>query len=147
MKKSDISPLIDGGMIHEVFEHSIYGMFDITSMRKKCLADKKDILTSPIEEDLKEILLHERVYDVTRVMELTSAQYLFDPALVLYVDGGNVLLDGTHRILRRVLERYDTFSYWLITETEIIRPSITDSINLPWEGTNEEIFLKDTKKK
>lgn len=131
MTKTEIMALIEKGSVHERFTHSIEGEFDITAMREWASKNVKPVRV-PISEVI-EFVTTSRVMDVERVRTLTTWSWRIDPALAVeYVNDGkteHLLVDGTHRIMRRHLEGQTEFPCWIVPESAIVRPNMDEWCN------------------
>lgn len=119
--------LVASNDVHECFEHTVDGLFDITEMRRFASTHQVPVLSFHISAVIAHIE-EERVIDAQRVLELPEESWKFDPAmLVIYEreDGAqHLLVDGTHRILRRHREGLKTFTAYTFAEQDIIRPDM-----------------------
>lgn len=129
MTKTQMMNLVAQGRVHESFEHSIEGLFDVTAMRLNC----QDLKIEPFRIEIKDVLdfiRESRVIDQARIMELPDAAWRNDPAMcVVYRRGDEVehmLIDGVHRILRRHKEGFTQFYCWFVEERDIVRPNLED---------------------
>lgn len=148
MTKTEIMAHVAAGEIHETFDHETEGSFDITMMRKLAhaawtaslqanlkLAGSGQPLVKPDVElrrfhmqGMEAAIRASRVIDETRIMQLDDYSWRNDPALVVeYVTDGTeyqLIIDGTHRILRRSKEGKSTFDAYVFTTNQIIRPDM-----------------------
>jgi hypothetical protein len=128
MTKTQLMDLVAAGKIHESFEHSDEGHFDVTSMRQWAAANKAPIVSFSLA-GMVEPLRAGRVVDEERVANLPLNSVLNDPAMVVvYNEEGqsrHLVIDGTHRILRRAKLGLRTFPAYLIDSIDIIRPDTT----------------------
>lgn len=123
MTKTEIMALVKEGTVHESFEHETDGMFDVTAMRTMCIVSGLQVFQCPIAPII-DAIFRDRVFDEARVSELPYYSWQTDPALVIQYDNGeNLLIDGTHRIIRRHREGLLFCLAYLIPEADIIRPS------------------------
>jgi hypothetical protein len=123
MTKTEVMALIKQGAVHESFEHETDGIFDVTAMRALTSSEGLQIYDAPIAPII-EAILRDRVYDEQRVSELSDHSWKEDPCLAVhYRDGSDLLIDGTHRIIRRWREGLSLFPVYILSEAQIIRPS------------------------
>lgn len=127
LTKTETMKLISAGRIHENFEHSEQGLIDVTAMREQCKAGK---FGPPLEIGLDQIIpfIHEhRVFELDRVKELDAESWQHDPGIfvIVYERCGisHLMIDGTHRALRRRLEGLDMMLFYMIPQEHIIRPA------------------------
>lgn len=133
--KTDLMRLVERGLVREVFSHTECGDFDVTSMRQYARLYVEPKLAAIA--DVLAFIEANRDYEKARVNALKPGEYLHDPALaVQYRDGSTLLIDGTHRILRRHKEGLDDFPVWVVGEMEIIRPNTTGRVDLEWGKFN-----------
>lgn len=127
MTKTEIMKLIAKGQIHESFEHSTEGLFDITEMRQACATSGSRPFEVPIASVLPFILTN-RVFEMQRVFDLDENSWKNDPAMcVLYDRGGSaehLLVDGVHRIMRRHHAGLTDFHCYFVDEKDIVRPDM-----------------------
>ena len=123
--KSELMAIVASGRSREVFDHSTEGLFDVTAMR--ALAPEVGELSNVPLHLIVDHLRTKHVWEQARVDELTPASYLHDPGIVVvYIENGeevHLLIDGTHRALRRHHEGYVNMDFWFISSKHIIRPS------------------------
>lgn len=128
MTKSEIMKLVASGAIHETFDHSTEGKFDVTAMRKAAQESKLPTLRVRIA-DVYAAICQDRVIDQARIDELDARSWKADPAMVVvFNEAGqtsHLLIDGIHRILRRHKEGEFLFRAWFIDEANVIRPDMT----------------------
>lgn len=126
MTKTEIMKLIAANRIHESFDHSVEGLFDITEMRQRAKGTVP--FTVPIHSVLS-FILTDRVFEMQRVFDLDEDSWKNDPAMcVVYDRGGfteHLLVDGIHRIMRRHHEGLEDFQCYLVNEKDIIRPDMS----------------------
>lgn len=125
MTKTQLMAMIarSNGRIHESFEHEHDGLFDITAMRAWAVQTKLKPMSVRIS-DVLETVLTTRIIDEQRVRELDEASWRNDPAMVVVYDNptAHLLVDGSHRIVRRYLEGETLFYAYFVPERNIIRP-------------------------
>lgn len=135
VKKSQLAKLVAKGRVHESFVHSTCGTFDITLMREfaqknvRFSADGEvresevELVLLTINEEVKQFIMQSRDVEEERIMELSEESWDRDPIMgVHYPDGTTLLIDGHHRILRRLIEgKTDVIAYMFKPE-QIIRP-------------------------
>lgn len=125
MSKTELMKMVVEGKVHESFEHSVDGIFDVTAMREQAVKNKAPIVTFTIA-DVVDHVRADRVVDEERIGNLPEASWRSDPAMVVLFDQGDnvyhLLIDGSHRILRRHREGLFNFPCYLIPSSEIIRP-------------------------
>lgn len=123
MTKTEIMKLIAKSQIHESFDHSIEGRFDITEMRQR--AKGTFVFDVPIDSVLAFIRAN-RVFETQRIFDLDENSWKNDPAMcVVYHRGGSdehLLIDGVHRIMRRHHEGLKDFQCYFVDEKDIVRP-------------------------
>jgi hypothetical protein len=126
-----MSAVIKGIMI-ESFEHSVDGHFNITAMRKFAVDNKIEISTFYLNVDVVNTLVNSRVVDQSRIMALSDSSWQFDPGLIVEHPPENqgdnpmhTVIDGAHRIIRRAIEKCDSFDCYVFTPAQIIRPDFT----------------------
>lgn len=126
MTKSEIMARIIMGNGHETFTHSIEGHFDVTLMRNKAIAEKREPVLVPVAllvDHLRTNYVHEAARVRHFVEKFTQTPDLYDPAMfVSYQDGTSLLVDGVHRVLAADYLRMEHYIFWRFTEDEIIRP-------------------------
>lgn len=107
--KAELMSLVINRGLHECFEHSEFGTFDVSAMREWCVEnlDKCEIGAFSLSEVIPHIHTN-RVTDAHRVMTLPDRSWQEDPAIFLVVKGEDhpthVMIDGHHRALRRGIE-------------------------------------------
>lgn len=126
MTKTALMKLVAAGSVHEAFEHSIDGSFDITAMRAWAQTHRVAAVSFAIG-DAVDHLRTDRVVDEQRIAELDENSWRNDPAMVVLFDNedgsvSHLLIDGTHRILRRHKEGLTDFLCYLIPSANVIRP-------------------------
>jgi len=105
---------IIAGECREAFSHSTYGDFDITALREYA-RNHLELLCNVDLAPIVEFVLKSRVYDESRVSELSAASWQFDPGLLLQLDDGtHLFIDGTHRAIRRMREGLDSMALYMI---------------------------------
>lgn len=126
MSKSDNMKLISAGRVHETFEHSEQGLIDVTVLRQQCKDGK---FGAPYDVCLDQVVpfIHQsRVFEMERVKELDEESWRNDPGIfvILYERCGisHMMIDGTHRALRRRLEGLDGMLFYMIPQEHIVRP-------------------------
>lgn len=134
--KSEHMRLIAAGLGEETFVHAVEGTFLITQTRMWLQLIEREPFTSDITPELVEHLTTERDVDPDRVMELDRRSWMWDPAIGVHLpDGTTLLIDGTHRILRRHREGLADFPVWIISPSEVLRPPpgyMEGRYDLPW---------------
>lgn len=139
MTKTEVMNLVASGKVHETFDHSTCGKFDVTAMRAYAMSRHLPTLRVRIADVYAE-LCRDRVIDQARVDELDEASWKDDPAMVIILEeGSHLLIDGTHRILRRHKEGQFLFRAWFIEERFAIRVDPTEWI----EGVHRGIDWGD----
>lgn len=125
--KEKLMKLVAAGHLHETFEHSVEGHFDITAMRAWAAAN-----CQILHANVAMVLEHaktSRVWEQERVDSMDARSYTYDPALfVQYIrpEGEtHLMIDGVHRLIRRAQEGQENFPFYLIPEANIIRPDLT----------------------
>lgn len=103
-KKSDLVAMVACGLAHESFEHSECGIFDITVLREVMpvllMVDAVQKIRVPLDQ-ICDFIRACRDYEEDRIREL-GPESLDDPGICLKMpDGTDLLIDGTHRALRR----------------------------------------------
>lgn len=141
VSKSQLMTMVARGEMRETFEHEEEGMFDVTAMREFARAN-----LSPIQIDLDcvvDFVKEQRVHDMQRVYDLTPDQR-DEP--ILYVcctepaplPTTYLLIDGSHRVLRRKLDNFDHVDAYVLDRAQIIRPDWSlfgrtrDLLNMDW---------------
>jgi len=138
MTKTQIMQAVAAGRVHETFDHETDGKFDVTAMRALCAKLNWPSLRVPVSEVVDEIR-QSRVIDEARIDELPQASWQNDPALVVIMkdaDGNDqhLLIDGTHRILRRHKEGCEIFRAYFVPEFMVIRPDMTQWVRSEERG-------------
>ena len=138
ISKSQLMQVIESGRGRETFTDSEEGIFDVTAMREYAFKNKLPTQAFPTR-GMEQYLREHRVIDNARVRELRDYSYLCDPALVvIYQRPGeavqHLLIDGSHRIMRRCINRFSTFRAYVFTEAQIIRPDLTGRATLEEVG-------------
>lgn len=128
MTKTEVMKLVAEGGVHETFDHSTEGKFDVTSMRRYAIKAQLPTLQVRIA-DVYSHILRDRVIDQQRVLDLDENSWKHDPAMVIVFSKGDgtkshLLIDGVHRILRRHVEGEFLFTAWFIDEASAIRPDM-----------------------
>jgi hypothetical protein len=127
LTNTQMMSLVASGDISESFTHPTEGVFDITKMREYARANC-EVQQLPIEYVI-DFVMNTRVFEPQRIIDLSTHSWMEDPALfVSYVENNTVsklLIDGTHRIIRRHREGLRTFLFYELLEDEIIRPDPT----------------------
>jgi hypothetical protein len=128
LTKTEVMKLVVQHKLHETFEHSTEGRFDVTAMRVYAQSMKLPTQRVRIMDVLSD-LRTQRVISQERILQLDMWSWLHDPAMVIvYQDStgkpAHLLVDGTHRILRRHQERCTFFSAWFIDIKDAIRPDM-----------------------
>lgn len=148
-KKTDLMKLVELGQAREFFEHSDGGKFDITGMREFCLRTELE----PVVIDILSIIDHikdTRVYQLSRVVDLTEEQCICDPAIVVLYDTDegqqHLYIDGSHRALRLELMGVRNQLAWFLKESEIIRPDDNAKLIADWgdELRDGKIIKRDS---
>lgn len=126
MSKTAHMKLISSGRTHECFNHSEQGLIDVTVLREQCKAGK---FGAPYDIGLDQVIpfIHEhRVFELDRVKELDEESWRNDPGIfvILYERCGisHMMIDGTHRALRRRLEGLDGMLFYMVHQEHIVRP-------------------------
>lgn len=131
MTKTELMALVAAGKIHESFEHSEEGHFDVTAMREWARAHAAPIVSFSME-GIIEPLRAGRVVDEERVKTLHLNSVLNDPSMIVTYEKDGVtshlVIDGTHRILRRHKLGMKNFPAYLIHSDDIIRPDTTQFV-------------------
>ena len=141
LTKSGIMDLVARGLAHESFEHTEYGLFDVTEMRLRAqgLGERHTV-------DLMMIIPHlsgdEREIDMSRVRSLDYHSWMHDPAMFIQIgetDGvpDVIMIDGHHRAMRRRLEGLSDIDAWLIPIGRAIRPNMNEMVRGPEWGEKE----------
>lgn len=121
LTKTQLMHWIAEGMGHEAFSHDELGNLDITLMRFKTV----DIGMIPMVVDLKSLcdnIRQWRVYEWDRVLELDDFSWRRDPGILVRVGNGNhVLVDGSHRALRREMEGEVDMLMWEFTRETVVK--------------------------
>ena len=132
VSKSEIMKLVAQGNFHETFAHSEEGFFAISLMRKFALENNFEIKTFDLNKELFLKVLDTRVIEQKRVFDLEEKSWRFDPALMIeYPPQANeahpthLLIDGSHRLIRRGIEGLIFFPCYVFTPEQIIRPDLT----------------------
>jgi hypothetical protein len=143
LTKSQIMALVqrnaDSGALHECFTYypddGPVTVFDVTAMRTWAKANPS---LAPVEHvrisDVIGKLLTDRVIDVNRVRDLPKESWEHDPAMVLVYGAGtatmhHLLIDGTHRIVRRFGERRHDFATYMIDVKHAIYPNYNEYVD------------------
>lgn len=124
--KSQHAAFVAKGLGHESFEHHYEGRvttYDVTLTREKAKQGrftlrKFDMRDIPIAE-----IRNSRVYETARILELTAEQA--DEPLMMVVSVANgeeyhLLIDGIHRLLRRLMDNQTHVYLFLIPEAEAV---------------------------
>lgn len=126
MSKSDNMKLISAGRVHETFEHSEQGLIDVTVLRQQCKDGK---FGAPYDVGLDQVVpfIHQsRVFEMERVEELDEESWRNDPGIFVILRDpsgiSHMLIDGTHRALRRRLEGLDGMLFYVVPQEHIVRP-------------------------
>lgn len=130
--KTSIMNFVAEGKLKETFDHSTQGKFAITDMRVFALKEKLKTETFNITKELYEHIFSSRVVEAQRVFELSFDSWKNDPILIVEyppekgeTNSTHLIIDGTHRIVRRVVEKIYTFEAFVFTPAQIIRPDMT----------------------
>lgn len=133
--KTELMQAVEAGLSTEVFSHTECGDFDVTAMRKYA-----QVYVKPVRANIADVLdfiRANRDYDEGRVDSLKLGEYMHDPAMAIqYEDGSTLLIDGTHRILRRHKEGLTYFPLYVLTEKDIIRPDTIGKVEREWGKFN-----------
>jgi hypothetical protein len=129
VKKSELMAAVAQGRLHEAFEHSELGWFDVTAMRDwaKRHAEVIDVDINCAVDFIRE----SRVVEMTRVHELPTESWQNDPAMYVCIVGTPpepttyLLIDGSHRIMRRHIEGLSTFKAYIVEQKDVIRVDST----------------------
>lgn len=116
----------------EAFEHTEHGWFDVTAMRE--IAKKRGELVRVDMECVVEFVKANRVTDPQRVLDLKEEAWKDDP--ILYVrcvepppgPTTYLLIDGSHRALRRAMEGMSYVNAYVLEYKDIIRPNWETSV-------------------
>jgi hypothetical protein len=121
--KTQLMELVVQRRVHESFEHSINGVFDVTLMREQARRLNTEIVLFSIADALT-FVQEQRVTDEERILNLEEESWRNDPAMAIHFEDDNqhLLIDGSHRILRRHREGLTDFLCYLVPSREIIRP-------------------------
>lgn len=120
LTKTQIMQHVISGEALESFFHETEGSFDITSMRVFAKNHAQKVLV-PIES-IVTFIKSSRVVDEQRVLELSVDSWKTDPGIIVMLNSGeHLLIDGSHRTLRRELEGEEYALMYLVLEKDIIR--------------------------
>jgi len=122
---------VEVGLLQEVFQHSVMGIFDISGMR--IAIAKGSIPHQRVQVDMSSLLGHtmaNRDICMDRVNELSNESWLFDPGIILHCkDGTHCLIDGSHRLIRRAQEGRTTMNFFMVEEMDALRPDLNNYID------------------
>lgn len=139
--KTSLMLAVARGEQRECFEHEELGWFDVTAMR--VAAATKGELVQIAMDQVHPFVQANRVHEPQRVIDLDDYSWRHDP--ILYVRlyepppaaTTYLLIDGTHRVLRRHMEDMPTVNAIILEERDIIRPDWSKM------GTTMEMFNID----
>jgi hypothetical protein len=127
MTKTEIMKLVASGKVHECFDHSIEGTFDVTAMREWA-EDNAVVMLCPISDVLSFILTN-RVFEMERAFDLDENSWANDPAMCVVLERNgqeeHLLIDGIHRIIRRHHAGLELFKCYMVPESKVVRPDMT----------------------
>lgn len=127
--KTELMALVIAGKNRECFEHSHFGMMDVTAMRTIVLSGRAyDYVFVPLHL-ICDHIRETRVIDKERITTLPAESWQKDPAIFIispapHLPGGweHTMVDGHHRALRREAEGLQDIRAAFIHERDIIRP-------------------------
>lgn len=136
LTKNDIMQLIASGRGIETFEHVELGFFDVTAMRARALTHGTRITVDI--HCVADFVSNNRVYDRERMRSLTPEQ-INDPILYVHLPNEpqgdcHLLIDGSHRAIRRAHEGFTTVDAYVLEERDIIRPDFSKGFHGPDVG-------------
>lgn len=130
VSKSELMRPVILGLQHECFDHETDGVFDVTEMRAR--ADELGKLVEVPMENVAPFIAEARVIDMDRVMELNELSWKHDPGIALVMESPEeaedgtptvMIVDGSHRAIRRSIEKCKTMRFWMIPIAKAIRPA------------------------
>ncbi len=121
---------VRAGSMHEVFEHSVEGLFNITLMRK--WAHKNRTPVRILTMDVVPFIRQTRVTEEARLFSLTDEEKMEPVLVVLYDDGEHLMIDGSHRALRAEYDGREFLRAYMIPEAFIFRPPAGYHKELNW---------------
>jgi muconolactone delta-isomerase len=153
VKKSELVELVRRGLVHESFEHSHIGVFDITVMRDFHALLAPMGVIKPINTPLAPLCDHIRAardFEPARIDELSAYSWNADPGIIVLLPSGeSVIIDGTHRALRREREGLKTmrfYSWPLAIADQVGRPDTSKFGDIPGVEWGTPGFLDDVRK-
>lgn len=147
--KSSLMEKVARGEQRETFEHEELGWFDVSAMRE--VAAKRGELVRIDISCVIDFVCANRVRDEQRVLDLPDGAWQHDPVLYVRIQEpvplptSYLLIDGTHRILRRAHEGMSYVDAFILNESDIIRPDWSkmgktiDLLGIDWGETVEEL--------
>lgn|SRR5512141_1606796 len=122
VSKTEIMRRVAAGQGIEAFSHETEGNFNVTAMRQWAQENRLLPVLAPLDEGFVEFIRTQRDIDLKRVAELNPLQIALDPAMALLLETGeHLLVDGSHRILRRWDMGMRDFPVWVIPIALAIR--------------------------
>lgn len=119
--KTQVMQAIARGVAEETFTHESGLVFNVTAMRKLAISEKRVVRQTHLTASLVRLIYQNRDVDDARVDTLSHMDMLTDPSMfVLFPYGEHLLIDGTHRILRRRKEGLTMLPMWLFNLDEAI---------------------------
>lgn len=120
VSKDDIMRHVIEGPGRESFEHSTEGRFDVTGTRHLLHGDRIPWMQQDVPlSEICDFLRANRVFDPRRVDSLDEASWRYDPGIFVIIPepGGDIshlMIDGTHRALRREKEGMETMAFYFV---------------------------------
>ena len=147
VSKTKLMGAVGFGRLHESFEHSEQGMFDITATRHAIELQQitYEIVWIDFDQFIDFAKKH-RVFEEERVASLTDTSWKLDPGIFATVeepDGtiSHMMLDGIHRAVRRQREGEKGMRFYMIAEKDAKRPT-EDFVQNPFYDWSDQI-IKD----
>lgn len=131
VSKSQLMYHVARGEMREAFQHDELGYFDVTAMR--ALAVKKGELVTVDINAVAPFVQEQRVFEWTRARELPWESWQRDPILYVRITEpfplpiSYLLIDGAHRVMRRLEEGRTTVDAYVLDMADVIRPAANQS--------------------
>lgn len=133
--KTELMQRVADGQASEVFTHEHCGAFDVTAMREWAAKNLEPVRMA-MDSSFVKFVWANRDVDEQRLQTLRGRPIRTDPAMaVVYEENGtteHLLIDGTHRIIRRWQQGFTDFPCWVVPLDKVIRPNFEGPYSPEW---------------